>query len=154
MIIDGVKNFKLITLVRNVSNIDGKTVEHIGFSRLVPAMFTFQYFASFWHFLSHMHVKEILKITRTQAVCIVYVWGCAEILPIAKKWEHFPDRIWSWKFVLLFIVRHEKSPSGISFITSALDFHVLLGQTTRLKKMNSNEPERASIFATRPIRSE
>ena len=40
----------------------------------------------------------------------------------------------------LFPVTHENSPLGISFI--APDFHVFLAQTTRLKKLNSKEPER------------
>ena len=44
--------------------------------------------------------------------------------------------------LLLFLVRNESSPLGISVITVVLDFQVFLAQTIRLKKSNSKESER------------
>ena len=80
--------------------------------------------------------------------------------------------------LLMFLVRNESSPLGISSVAVALDFQVFLAQAIRLKKSNSNlklkdvvvvtaqneKPTKcrngmlsqsgASIFAARPIRSE
>ena len=45
--------------------------------------------------------------------------------------------------LLLFLVRNESSPLGISFVAVALDFQFFLAQTIRLKKSNSKEPKRS-----------
>ena len=45
--------------------------------------------------------------------------------------------------LLLFFVRNESSPLGISFVAVALDFQVFLAQTIQLKKSNSKEAERS-----------
>ena len=48
---------------------------------------------------------------------------------------------------MLFLVRNESSPLGISFVDVALDFQGFLAQTVRLEKSNSKEPERVVVVA-------
>ena len=52
----------------------------------------------------------------------------------STKQIRFMFLIFDTNNLLLFLVTHENSPLGISFIAAALDFHVLLAQTTRLIK--------------------
>ena len=73
-----------------------------------------------------------------------------KVLGRGHEWFQFFNQTNPIKFLafdtnnlLLFLVRNESLPLGISFVAVALDFQVFLAQTIRLKKSNSKEPERS-----------